>query len=92
MSDIINPVMIQNRRKRMVSLGGMGLGTGRISIPANPERYELIIANLIDNSGPVFIGGIPVYPGQVFVIEADSEVEVKGAAASIIFVSEIVYE
>lgn len=76
--------------KAAATLIAVGDIAGGGTVPANPERRQLVMRASIDNSNAVSIAGIPLKPGDTFELDVTGPVEVAGDALNVVHVAEVV--
>ncbi|WP_163557155.1 hypothetical protein [Halomonas sp. NO4] len=63
---------------------------GGETIPANPDRRQLVMRASINNGQAVTIAGLPIQPGDTFELDVTGAVEVGGDAGDVLHVAEVV--
>lgn len=68
----------------------VGEVAGGGTIPANPDRRQLIMRASVDNGEALSIAGIPLQPGDTFELDVSGPVDVTGDALDVLHVAEVV--
>tara|TARA_Y100001949_G_C15990134_1_gene332440 strand:- start:7709 stop:8236 length:528 start_codon:yes stop_codon:yes gene_type:complete len=72
------------------TIQAVGAIAGGGTIPANPDRRQLVMIADIGNAGAVFVAGLPLQPGDAFDLEVTGAVSVGGAGTDSLHVAEVI--
>ncbi|MFB9867920.1 hypothetical protein [Vreelandella sulfidaeris] len=68
----------------------VGAIAGGGTIPANPDRRQLVMIANTGNAGAVTVAGLPLQPGDALDLEVTGAVAVGGAAGDTLHVAEVI--
>lgn len=72
------------------TIEAIGEIAGGGTIPANPERRQLLMRASLNNGAALTIAGLPLQPGDVFELDVTGAVDVGGAVGDVLHVAEVV--
>ncbi|NIC03972.1 hypothetical protein [Billgrantia bachuensis] len=76
--------------KAAATIQAVGDVAGGGTIPANPDRRQLVMRASLNNAAAVTIAGLPIEPGDTFELDVAGEVAVGGDAGDVLHVAEVV--